>query len=163
MRKTLVTFLALVLFSCNTDNKKTSSESKSQGTEINTNASMVFGTHHGLAEAASKQIWKEILLGDYIQDDIKMYDLGKQASKDSTTQPYQIMSYGYQVKGDKEIFRISLRADLKDNQMFFQLNEEQYYSCRVEDFISDDFAIVMKTAVGKLLAEFMKRKMEELE
>lgn len=124
----------------------------------------VFISHEGIAKAVTKQIWKEIVFGDYNVEDLKMFNLGKQTSELGDKDPYQVVTYGYQIQHDPEIFRVSLRSDFKDGSLFYQLNEEQYYSCTEKAYDPNFFSIQMKTAVSKLLAEnFLKRKILELE
>ena len=142
---------------------KLGSNKKKTGDNTRATSDPVFISHEGISKAVSKQIWKEIIFGDYNVDDIKLFDLGKQTSKEGEKYPYQIMSFGFQIPNDKEIFRISLKAEIKDQMLHYQLNEKPYFSCKEELYSPDDFSYEMKIAISKLLADdYLKRKIVEL-
>lgn len=144
-------------------NKTDTSTTQGNKNNLRDHNDAVFISHEGIAKAVTKQIWKEIVLGEYNVEDLKMFDLGKQTSKLGAQDPYQIITYGYQIQRDPEIFRISLRSDLKGEFLHYQLNEKQYYSCKEKDYDPNNFSIEMKTAVSKLMAEdYLKRKILEL-
>ncbi len=160
----IILISAFFFSSCNSETNANKNQSKSITEGIRTSKDPVFISHEGIAKAVTKQIWKEIVFGDYNVEDIKLFDLGKQSSKEGEKTPYQIITYGFQIDGDKEIFRMSLRADLKDKSLYYLLNEKEYYNCTEEEYSPELFSIEMKKAISLLVAEgYLKRKLIELD
>lgn len=162
--KILSFFILISFMACQGENTKEATSSNSSISKMRDYNDAVFISHEGIAKGVTKQIWKEIVFGDYNVEDLKLFNLGKQTSELGAKDPYQIITYGYQIQNDPEIFRVSLRSDLKDGSLYYQLNEKEYYNCTEQEYDPNFYSIQMKTAISQILADdFLKRKILELE